>query len=109
MKKSRVLWATLMLLVVAACLLSVPAFGENPWDADGGSGGGGGTGTPLDSTDKDVEREFLRPKVRLPLASSENDGISGWISRATIRVSFFMLEHFSFGTPQKAQGNTAAY
>jgi hypothetical protein len=107
MKKSKLLWATLMSLLVVACLLSVPALsGENPWDADRSYGGG--NGTPLDSEVKNVVLVDSRTELNAMTAAPISERVSGWISRATMRVSFFILNNFSHGTSKKVQINKAA-
>jgi hypothetical protein len=110
MKKSKLLWATLMSFMVVACLISVPALsGENPWDADGGNGGG--TGTPLDTVVNEAAVFVTQPPVTTPEVPPAyfNDTIAGWLSRASMRVSFFIMNNFSQRTSKKAQINRPAY
>lgn len=43
MKGFRLIAGAIMLLLVFACFISVPVFGENPWDADGTNNSGSQT------------------------------------------------------------------
>lgn len=106
MKKSKILWVTLMSLLVVACLISVPALsGENPWDADRSYGDG--SATPLDSEVKNVVVAGSQTQRSSTAAAHISEKVSGWISKAAMRVSFFILDNFRYGTSQKAQINKA--
>ncbi len=107
MKKRNLIWATFLSLIVAACLISVPALsGENPWDADGGNGGG--TGSPFDSTLLDaggLNYSVLASNAVEPYSGGSEPTI---ITRITIRLSSYFINYFQRGTLKKAPINRIA-
>ena len=102
MKKRNLIWTTISMMIVAACLISVPALsGENPWDADGGNGGG--TGSPLDSTLIDaggLNSNVIASNTVVPSGGGNNE--PGFFTRVTVRVSSFIISYFQRGTLKKA-------
>ncbi len=109
MKRTKLIWATFITMIVAACLISVPALSsENPWDADGGNGGG--TGSPFDSTLLDAGGTNSAPQVSAPAipAGGGNSGPS-LFNRVTMRVSSFIISYFQKGILKKASISRNAY
>jgi len=109
MKKRNLIWATISMMIVAACLISVPALsGENPWDADGGNGNGG-TGSPLDSTLIDaggLNSIVIASNSAVPSGGGNNE--PGFFTRVTVRVSSIIISYFQRGTLKKAPVNRYA-
>jgi hypothetical protein len=106
MKRSKLLLALTMMLVLIACLLSVPVLsGENPWDADGGYGGG--TGSPMDSVKNDAGMTASTPAVQSP--AEPNDDLPGWFSRTTIKMSAFIMNYYYKWTSRPALKYRYAY
>ncbi len=107
MKTRKLIWATILTLIVAACLISVPALsGENPWDADGGNGSGG-TGSPLDSTLLDAgtaNSNAQTGNIVVP-PSGGNNREPSLITRVTMRVSSYIISYFQKGILKKAPNN----
>jgi len=110
MKKRNLIWATLMSLIVAACLISVPALsGENPWDADGGNGNGG-TSSPLDSAELDaIGPNYNVQSSNSVVPSGGGDREPSLFTRVTVRVSSFIISYFQKGILKKAPNSTFAY
>jgi len=106
MKRSKILLGAAMFLVVVLCLVSVPALsGENPWDSDGG--GSGGTGSPIDTLRLDGVN--LRAHLTSAPSLPGNDVLPNWISRAAVKVSFFVISQFHQVTLKKTQVFKSAY
>lgn len=104
MNKPKLIMATLLAIILAVCLSSVPALsGENPWDADGG--GGAGTGNPQDT----IASESAVIVVTPPRSSEPstppalNDVMRAWIVNVTIRVSGLIQDTFTNRTSKKAR------
>lgn len=111
MKTRKLIWATILTLIVAACLISVPALsGENPWDADGGNGSGG-TGSPLDSTllDAGTANSNAQTGNIVVQSGGGNNREPSLITRVTIRVSSYIISYFQKGILKKAARNSTAY
>jgi len=47
------------LLLILACFLSAPVFGENPWDADGGNNSDSNTSFDTTGTEEDEAEDML--------------------------------------------------
>ena len=109
MKKSKLLLASTLLFVVLAYMMSVPVLSsENPWDADGGNGNGG-TGSPFDSSLIDAGGGARALQVASAPAVPYGGLEANWITKATIRVTFFVVSHFTQRTPKKVQTQKAAF
>ena len=111
MKRTELIWATFVTMIVVACLISVPALsGENPWDADGGNNDGG-TGSPLDSTLLDAG--WLNSNVQASTSEVPTGGGSdrepSIFTRVSVRVSSFIISYFQKGILKKAPNDRYAY
>jgi hypothetical protein len=86
MKGFRLIAGAIMLLLVFACFISVPVFGENPWDADGSDNSG--SQTPVDTTGFDqnpIQQNQLAP----------NPGYNpDWFSGMLFQMSYRFLTVF---------------
>ena len=83
MKGSRLIAATMALLMIFACFISVPVFAEGPFDVDG-SGDNGGVN--VDSSDTSGGEEQY----------DDNDGKPGWddlIVRIILRAIISVISH----------------
>jgi len=110
MKRTKIIWATLITMMVVACLISVPALsGENPWDADGGTGEGG-TESPLDSTLLDAGRlnSNVQPSSSVVLSGDRKTREPNLFTRVTISVSSYIISYFQKGILKKAPKNSPA-
>ncbi len=111
MMTRKLIWLTIMMLIVAACLISVPALsGENPWDADGGNGNGG-TGSPLDSTllDAGGVNSSAQSRITVVPSGGGNNREPNLITRVTVRVSSYIISYFQKGILKKAPKNSFGY
>ena len=111
MKRRKLIWSTIVTLIVAACLISVPILSaENPWDADGGNSNGG-TGSPLDSTLADagiINSSIVSNSTVVP-SGGGNKSEPGLFTRVTIRVSSYIISFFQKGMLKKAPKNSTAF
>jgi hypothetical protein len=97
MKGFRLIAGVIMLLLVFACFISVPVFGENPWDADGTNNSGQ---THVDTTGSDQSPIQQNQLVH-------NLGYNpDWFSRMLFQMSYRILTVFvpdSKSTPATVQ------
>ena len=106
MRHSKLILATMTLLLLFASFLSVPALsGENPWDADDGDGGS--TGVPPDSAKNDAGTFSNSPTGLTPGTPNSGDNKLDWFSGLMMRMSIFIVERYNEWTSPKAQVKTA--
>jgi hypothetical protein len=85
MKGFRLIAGAIMLLLVFACFICLPVFGENPWDADGTNNYGQ---THVDTTGSD--QKPIQRNLRLHEADYNPD----WFSSMLFQMSYRFLTVF---------------
>ncbi|MEA2031945.1 MAG: hypothetical protein U9N55_10185 [candidate division Zixibacteria bacterium] len=83
MKGSRLIAVSMLLLMVFACFLSVPAFAEGPWDVDNNSNDGQSTDT---SDNNSNENEIVKD-------SGDNSGFDEVILKIMLKVVIEIITH----------------
>ena len=87
MKNMRLIALLFLLLLTFACFISVPVFGENPWDADSNDGAGSG-GTTTDTTGSDDD-----PDVQMDVIVIQGHN-PDWFWGTLFRLSYQFLTKF---------------
>ena len=103
MKGLRLIAVSFILLLIFACFISVPVFGENPWDADGG---GSSSDTNSDSTGTGGEE--INDLITADNVDPDPDGLSGilfWLSYRV--VTGFLLDSQATSTSHQVTAGKA--
>jgi len=99
MKGTRLIAVTFMVLLIFACFISVPVFGENPWDADNS----GGSESQADTTGHD--NDTLDQQLTIVV----NNPYPDWLSGMLFQLSYQFLSYFVVDSqPKPAAPQVAA-
>jgi hypothetical protein len=99
MKGIRLVAVSLMILLIFACFISVPVFGENPWDADNGDGSESQADTTGSNDDGTLQQQQL---------IAENNPYPDWLTGALFQLSYQFFFYVFDSQPEPATPQVAA-
>lgn len=105
MKGLKLIAVSFLILLVFACFISVPVFGENPWDADGG--GGSGSDSDTDTTGTEGDGSELETLTGGELGDEfDADWLTGLLFQFSYRIlTGFLMDSQTASTPQQVAAN----